>query len=85
MYQTVDASKVYKYSVRSDILDDTLEYLSFFEARDNLFALLFELFLDKSFVRYYYILVFVVDFYYLEFNSFIDKYVVVAYRYHVDL
>ena len=85
MYQTVDASKVDKYSVRSDILDDTLEYLSFFEARDNLFALFFEFFLDKSFVRYYYVFVFVVYFYDLEFHSLIDKYVVVAYRLHIDL
>ena len=85
MDKTIDTAKVYKYTIRGNVLDDTLEHLSFFEARDNLFALLFEFLLDKGFVRYDNVFEFVIDFYNLEFHGFTHKHIIIAYGFDVDL
>ena len=83
--QTVYAAQVDEDAVRGDILNGTLEYLSFFKLADDFFFLLFQFGFDKSLVRNNDILEFLVDFNDLEFHSLSYEYIVVADRFHVDL
>ena len=85
MNQTVYAAQVDEDAVRGDILNGTLEYLSFFKLADDFFFLLFQFGFDKSLVRNNDILEFLVDFNDLEFHSLSYEYIVVADRFHVDL
>src|SRR5699024_5387727 len=79
------AAQIDEYTIGSDILDSSFEYLSFFEFGDNFFLLLFELGFDKSFVRNNHILEFLIDFNNFEFHSFTYEYIVVTDRLNVDL
>ena len=79
------STEVDKHSVRSNILDDTFEYLSFFELADDFFLLLFELCFDEHLVRNNYILVFLIDFHNLELHRLLNECIVVANGAHVDL
>ena len=83
--QTVYAAQVDEDAVRGDILNGTLEYLSFFKLADDFFFLLFQFGFDKSLVRNNDILEFLVDFNDLEFHSLSYEYIVVADRFHIDL
>jgi len=78
--QSVYAAQIDEYTIGSDILDSSFEYLSFFEFGDNFFLLLFELGFDKSFVRNNHILEFLIDFNNFEFHSFTYEYIVVTDR-----
>ena len=66
--QTVYATQVDEYTVRCDILDNTLEYLSLLEFADDFLLLLFQLSLDESLVRNNDVLEFLVDLNDLEFH-----------------
>ena len=83
--QTVYATQVDEYTVRCDILDNTLEYLSLLEFADDFLLLLFQLSLDESLVRNNDVLEFLVDLNDLEFHRLANEYIVVADRLHVDL
>ena len=83
--QSIYAAQIDEYTIGSDILDSSFEYLSFFEFGDNFFLLLFELGFDKSFVRNNHILEFLIDFNNFEFHSFTYEYIVVTDRLNVDL
>ena len=50
MDKTVNASQVNEYTVRGDILDGTLKYLTLLKLADDLFLLLLKLILNESFV-----------------------------------
>ena len=47
MYETVNTTQVNEYAVRGNILNNTLEYLTFLEFADDFFLLGFEFCLDK--------------------------------------
>ena len=83
--QAVNAAEVNKYTVGGNIFNHSFEYLSFFEFRNNFLFLLFQLFFNKGFVGNNYILEFRIDFYHLEFHCFVNKDIVVADRFHIDL
>ena len=83
--QTVYATQVDEYTVRSDILNSSFKYLSFFEFGDNIFFLLFQFCFDESFVRNNDIFEFLVNFYHLEFHSFAHEYIVISNRFNIDL
>ena len=83
--QTVYAAQVDEYTIRGNVLDGTLENLTFFEFGDDLFLLLLELGLDESLVRNNHVLEFLIDFNHLEFHRFSYEYIVVADGFHVDL
>ena len=85
MDKSVYTAKINEYSVRSDILHNPFEDLSFFELSDDFSFLLFNIRFNKRFVRYHNVLEFMVDFHYLELHSLIDKLVVVADRFYIDL
>ncbi len=85
MDQTVYATQVDEYTVRSDILNRTFQYLAFFKFGDDVFLLLFEFSFDKSFMRYNNIFEFLVDLHDLEFHCLTYKYIVVADRFYIDL
>ena len=85
MDQSVYATQVNEYSVRGDIFNSTFKYLSFFQFRDDIFLLLFQLSLDKSFVRYNNILEFLVDLNHFEFHGLTNIDIVIANRLNIDL
>ena len=85
MDQTVYATQVNEYTVRSDVFNSSFQNLSFFQFRDNIFLLCFKLCFDKSFVRYNNVLEFLVDLNDLEFHCLTYKYIVIADRFNVDL
>ena len=83
--KTIYATKVDEYTIRSDVFNNTFEYLTFFEFTDDFTFLLFEFSFDKSFVRYNNVFEFLVDFNDFEFHCFVNENIVVADRFHVDL
>ena len=83
--QTVYATQVDEYTVRSDVLDSSFQYLTFFQFGDDFFLLLLELCLDEGFVRHDNVFELLVDFNNLEFHSLTNEYIVVADWLDVDL
>ena len=83
--QTVYATQVDEYTVRSDVLNSSFQYLSFFQFRDNVFLLCFKLCFDKSLVRYNNVFEFLVDLHDLEFHCLSYEYIIIADRFNVDL
>ena len=83
--QSVYATEVNEYTVRSDVLNGTFEDLTLFELADDLFTLCLQLLLDKSLVRNNNVAELLVDLYNLELHCLAYEYVVVAYRVNVDL
>ena len=82
--QAVYAAKVDEYTVRSDVLDSSFQYLTFFQFGDDFF-LLFQFSFDKSLVRYNNVFEFLVNFNHFEFHCFANEYIIVADRFNVDL
>ena len=85
MDKSVHSAEVNEYTVRSDVLNSSFEYLTLFEFTDNFFLLCFQLSFDKSFVRNNDIFEFLIDLDDLEFHCFAYEYIVVAYRVNVNL
>ena len=85
MNQAVNATEVDEHTIRSDVLDSTFKYLTFFKLSNNFFLLLFEFCFDKSLMRNDNILEFLIDFHNLEFHSLSYKHIVVTDRLNVDL
>ena len=85
MHQTVNAAKVYEYTVRSDVLHRTLEYLTFFETTDDHALLLFELCFDQGFVRNNHVLELLVDLDNFEIHLLSDVHVEVTNWFHIYL
>ena len=83
--ESVNTAEVNKHTVRSDVLDSTLENLTLLQLRDNLALLSLNLLFDKSLVRNDYIAELLVDLHNLELHSLVNKLVVVAYRMNVNL
>ena len=83
--KTVYAAEVDKHTVRGDVLNSTFEHLTFLKLGNDVFLLLLELCFDESFVRYDYVLVFLVDLHDLELHSLAYEYVIVANLFNVDL
>ena len=50
MDKTVNTAQVNEYTVRGDVLDGTLKYLTLLKLADDLFLLLLKLLFDKSLV-----------------------------------
>ena len=83
--QSVYATEVNEYTVRSDVLNSTLEYLTLLKLRDDLLALSLELCLDECLVRNNNIAELLIDLHDLELHSLAHELVVVAYGVNVDL
>ena len=83
--QSVYTAQVNEYSVRGDIFNSTFKYLSFFQFRNDIFLLLFQLSLDKSFVRYNNVLEFLVDFNHFEFHGLANIDIIITNRLNIDL
>ena len=85
MDESVNTTEVNKYTVRGDVLDGTLEDLTFLKLRDDFLLLCLKLGLDESLVRNNNIAELLIDFHNLEFHGLAYEYVVVAYRMNVNL
>ena len=85
MDESVNTAEVNKYSVRSDVLDCSLENLTLLQLRDNLALLSLEFCLDECLVRYDYVAVFLIDLDNLELHGLVYELVVVAYWVNVNL
>ena len=83
--KTVDTTKVDEDTIGGDVLDGAFEHLAFFEVADDFGLLGFDLVLDEGFVGDYHILVFVIDFDDFELHALVDKHVVVADGFDIDL
>ena len=83
--QSVYTAQVNEYSVRGDIFNSTFKHLSFFQFRNDIFLLLFQLSLDKSFVRYNNVLEFLVDFNHFEFHGLANIDIIITNRLNIDL
>src|ERR1035437_131412 len=85
MNKAIHATKVDEYAIRCNIFDSSFKNLSFFKFRDDLFLLLFKFSLDKRFVRNNNVFELLVDFHNLKFHCFTYKYIIVTYRFHINL
>ncbi|MNL22655.1 hypothetical protein D3C87_1440110 [compost metagenome] len=85
MQQTVNTTKVDEHTEVGHVFDHAFQYLTFFKVVQDLLTLCFEVFLDQDFVRYYYVIVSVVDFHNFYFHTLSDEYVEVANWLHIDL
>ena len=83
--ETVNATEVDEHTVRSDVLDCTLEYLTLLECADDLLLLLLKLSLDECLVRNDNVLEFLVDLDNLEIFCLANVCIVVTDRLNVDL
>ena len=85
MDQSVYATQIDEYTVRSDVFNGSFKNLSFFKLTDNFFLLLFQFSFDKSFVRNNHVFEFLVDFNNFEFHCFSNEYIIITDRLNVDL
>ena len=85
MDESVNTTEVNEYTVRSDVLNGTLEDLALLELADDLLLLSLKLLLDKSLVRYNDIAELLVDLDNLELHGLANELIVVAYGVNVDL
>src|SRR5574344_116681 len=85
MNKSVYTAKVNEYTVRCNVLNSTLKYLTLFKVRDNFFLLCFQLSFNKSLVRNNNIAEFLIDLYDLEFHCLAYEYIVVTYWMNVNL
>ena len=83
--EAVYAAKVDEHTVAGDVLDRTLEHLTFFELGDDFALLLLEFGLDECLVADNHVLEFLIDFNDFELHGLANEDVVVADRLHVDL
>ena len=83
--QTVNTAEVNEYTVRSDVLDGTLEYLTLLQLADDLLLLLLELSLDESLVANNNIAELLVDLHDLELHGLANEDIIVADGLNVDL
>ena len=85
MDKSVNTTKVDKYAVRCDVLDNTLKDLAFLEFADDISFLSLKLCLDECFVRNYNVAEFVVDLHDLELHCLVDKNIVITYWFNINL
>ncbi len=83
--QAVYAAKIEERPEVGDVFDDTFEYLTFFEAGEDLFALFGQVAFDEGFVADHGILNLLVDLDHFEFHHFADILVVIDHRFDIDL
>ena len=83
--QSVNTTEVNEYTIRSDVLNNTLEDLTLLQLADDLLLLGLELSLDESLVRNNYVAELLVDLNNLELHGLTNELVVVAYGMNVDL
>ena len=85
VYETVNAAEVDEYTVRSDVLNSTLIYLTLLQLRHNLFLLCLKLSLDESLVRHNDIAELLIYLDNLKFHCLAYEYIVVTDRMNVNL
>ena len=85
MDKSVNTTEVNEYTISGDVLNRTLEDLTFFELGNDFFLLCFKFFFDKSLVRNNHVAELLIDLNHLEFHGFANKYVVVPDGMYVDL
>ena len=85
MDESVNTAKVNEYTVRSDVLNNTLQDLTLLELTDDFLLLCLKLGLDESLVRDNNIAELLIDLHDLELHSLAHELVVVAYGVNVDL
>ena len=83
--ETIHATEVDEDTVGSDVLDSTLEHLSFFEFGNDFLLLSLEFCFDECFVRNHHVFVFLIDFDNLELHGLSNEDVIVANGLHVNL
>ncbi len=83
--KSVYTTQVDEYPIRGNILNDTFEYLAFFQLTDDLAFLLFDICFDKGFMGNHHVFEFLVDLYDLEFHVFSNVLIVIADRFYIDL
>jgi hypothetical protein len=83
--EAIDATEVHEHTVAGDVLDGTLEHLTFLQAADDLLLLGFEFSLDEGLVGHHHVLELLVDLHDLELHVLAHELVVVADGLHVDL
>ena len=85
MDKTINASKIDKYTIRSNVFNHSFKYLTFFKLRDDFFFLLLNVCFDKRFVGNNNVFEFMVDFNHFEFHVFTNVLIVVTNRFNIDL
>ena len=83
--QSVYASQVYEYAIRSDVLDGSFQDLSLLQLADDFLALLLQLSLDESLVGDNHVAELLVDFHYLELHGLAHEDIVIPDGVYVDL
>ena len=83
--ESVNTAEVDEYTIRGNVLHNTLEDLTLLQLADDLLLLGLELSLDESLVRYNYVAELLVDLNNLELHSLAYELVVVAYWVNVNL
>ena len=85
MYQTIHTSKIHENAIRSDILNNSNKYLTFFKLGNNFFSLLLELRLNKRLMRNNHVLEFLVDLYNAKIHFLANVHVVIPYWLNINL
>ena len=85
MDESVHTTKVYEYTVARDVLDSTLENLSFFKFRNDFLLLCFKLSFNKSLVADDNVAELLINLNHFELHGLSDKYVVVADGVYINL
>ncbi len=83
--ETINATEVDEYTVRSDVLNGTFKNLTLLELANDFLLLSLELCFDESLVANYNVAEFLVDLNNLEFHGLTNECIVVADRLHVNL
>ena len=85
MNQTIYTAKINEYAVRRNILNRSLKNLTLFKFRDNFLFLSFKFCFNQCFMRNHYILIFLINFYNLEFHCLTDKDIIITYWFYINL
>jgi hypothetical protein len=83
--QTIHTAEVEERTEVGDVLDDTLEYLTFFEASEDLLALFGQIAFDECLVADNSVFDLLVDLHHFEFHDFAYVLIVVNHRFDVNL
>ena len=85
VHESVNSAKVNEHTIRRDVLNSTLQYLTFLESTNDDSLLLLQFSLNERFVRDDHVLEFLIDFDNLEVHLFSDVNVEISDGLHIDL
>ena len=85
MDQSVYSTKVDEDTIRSNVLDGSFQYLSFFQLGNDFLLLLLQLLFNECFVGNNNVSELVVDLHYLEFHTLSNVGIVIPDGLHIDL